>query len=198
MNTAENIRNALQVLYKTYENVNYLMSDCRAAAEDCGYFNASDKFLRVKSDRNTNAWLLNDFILLFQQVSDPDCPSGNGWKEGPLYTLEICLGVADDAEQLPTLFLSAFHYTTLDDWRAGCSPAEHWGFFDPVHQNGPFLVRQEGAYRIAQPATKTVQENYWDLVQVITRQIPLLEVTAENMRQQIFGTFDTLRTIHNA
>ena len=79
MSTGENIKNAVHVLYKTYASISKLMEQCRAEAEDNGDLLMSDKFLRWKSDSNSDGWLLNSMILVFQRRDDPDCESGNGW-----------------------------------------------------------------------------------------------------------------------
>ena len=67
MNSSENISNAVQVLYKTYENVQKLMEYCKAIASENGYTCMINRFLRWKSDNSYDGWLLNDFILLFQK-----------------------------------------------------------------------------------------------------------------------------------
>lgn len=62
------------------------------AEEKTDYINSVPKFLRRKSDNATEAWLLNDFILLFQNAKNEDCESENGWKNAPVFVMEICLG----------------------------------------------------------------------------------------------------------
>lgn len=194
MNTGENIKNAVHVLYKTYENISKLMAQCRAEAETNGYLLKSDKFLRWKSDSNSDGWLLNSMILVFQRREDPDCNSGNNWKNAPVYTMEICLALKDDPDYVPELVLSKFEYTNIETWHEGCSPAEHWGFHQPIHpgKKFPFSVTKDGNFSISTPKSSKKAENYWDLNRAISIAYPLMEVTSSNMVELIFGSFDKL------
>lgn len=195
MNTGENIRNAVLVLSKTYESVKKLMDHCKAMGEDQGYVAAADKFLRWKSDNNYRGWLLNSFILVFQKSTDPECPSGNEWREGPVYTAEIYLGGEEDPDALPMLCVSKFEYEDVNSWAKGCSPTEHWGFYQPVHKEygASFQVREvDAGITAARPKTEKISETYWGLKQVTTRRFPLTEVTGDTLRDVVFGTFDEL------
>lgn len=194
MSTGENIRNSIQVLYKTYESVSKMMEQCKAIAEDSGYIHMSDKFLRWKSDSNSDGWLLNSFILVFQRISDPECESGNHWRNAPVYTMEICLGIKSDPDRLPELLMSKFEYRNIGDWAEGCSPADHWGFHQPVHQGRAkqFSVRQEEDFSIYIPNSSKVSETYWDLERVVSVTSPLISVTSANLQDVVFGTFDRL------
>jgi len=59
MNSGENIKNALKVIYQTYDNVQKLMEYTKTIAEEkTDYINSVPKFLRRKSDNATEAWLL--------------------------------------------------------------------------------------------------------------------------------------------
>ena len=80
MSTGENIRNAVHVLQKTYENISKMMEHSRSVADEAGYAVVSEKFLRWRTDVEPTAWLINNFILLFQSKEDEECVSGNGWR----------------------------------------------------------------------------------------------------------------------
>ena len=171
-----------------------MMEQCKSIAEDSGYILMSDKFLRWKSDSNSDGWLLNSFILVFQRISDPECESGNHWRNAPVYTMEICLGIKSEPERLPELLMSKFEYRNIGDWSEGCSPADHWGFHQPVHQGKAkqFDVQQEEDFSIYIPNTSKVSEIYWDLEHVVSVSVPLINVTSTNLRDIVFGTFDRL------
>jgi len=194
MSTGENIRNAVHVLYKTYASISKLMEQCRAEAEDNGYLLMSDKFLRWKSDSSSDGWLLNSMILVFQRRDDPDCDSGNGWKAAPVYTMEVCLALKDDPSYDPSLVLSKFEYTNINDWHEGCSPADHWGFHQPVHpgQKSPFVLTEDGSYHVSTPTSAKNAESYWDLNRAVSMSHPLIDVTSANMVEMVFGSFDKL------
>lgn len=192
MNSRENVKNALQVLFKTYDNVEKLMEYCKiVAAEKTNYVTSVPKFLRRKSDNDTVAWLLNDFILLFQNGNDGECESENGWRKGPIYVLEICLG-EKGSENLPIIYLSKFEYHDLNSWSEGCSPANHWAFYFPLRYDQYMDFTIEGEYKIATPKNEKSSKTYWGLKKITTKSIDLFEVTSENLEEKIFGEFDKL------
>lgn len=196
MNTGENIRNALHVLYKTYENIDKLLNDCQAAATDCGYYQPCPKFLNWSiSKKIPLSWLINDFIVLFQHNNTPDGFNENGWKKAPVYVLEICLGLEDDISQLPTLYLSQFCYSDSIDWKTLCR--DFANFYDPIHADDNDFQRTNDIPRTTYLTTTEAKKIYNGLDHVVTIEIPLLELNADNMREKIFGSFELLRTRQN-
>jgi hypothetical protein len=194
MNSSENIRNALQVIYKTYENVQKLMDYAKiVAVEKTDYVLSSPKFLRRKSDNDTSAWLINDFILLFQNDKDPDCESGNGWRDGAIYAIEIYLGDEDnEPENLPAINLSKFEYQNINSWSERCSPANHWVFYYPLWNLSYMDFEEANGYSIAVPKNDSASKTYWGLKKVTTKTIDLFDVTSDNLQELIFGSFDKL------
>lgn len=192
MNSSENIKNALNVIFKTYENVEKLMEYSKTiASERTSYISSVPRFLRRKSDNDTEAWLINDFILLFQNRNNEECESGNGWINGPLYVSEICLG-EKGKDNIPLLYISKFEYNNINEWSEGCSPANHWVFYYPL-RNGDYMnYETRGDYKIATPKNDKSSKTYWGLKKVTTRTIDLLEVTSDNLQEKIFGEFDKL------
>lgn len=90
MNLGENIFNAFEVVNKTHENVKKLMEFCRVMAIERKEFDLmSPKFLRYKSDSDYWGWNTNQMFLLFQDTQDELLK--NGWRDGPIYVLEILL-----------------------------------------------------------------------------------------------------------
>lgn len=192
MNSSENIKNALKVIFKTYENVEKLMEYSKAiAAEKTDYTSSVPKFLRKKSDNDTEAWLLNDFILLFQNKNNEECESCNGWRNGPLYVLEICLGEKRN-DNIPLLYLSKFEYNSINEWSEGCSPANHWAFYYPLRNKDYLDYEMKGEYKVATPKNEKGSKAYWGLKKVTSKTIGLLEVTSDNLQEKIFGEFDKL------
>lgn len=195
MNSNENIKNALKVIYKTYENVEKLMEYCKTiAAEKTDYINSVPKFLRRKSDNDTEAWLLNDFILLFQNKNNEECESGNGWRNGPVYVLEICLG-EKGSDNFPTLYISKFEYAYINEWSEGCSPANHWAFYYPLRNESYMDYETKGNYKVATPKNEKNSKTYWGLKKVTSKSIDLLEVTSGNLQERVFGEFDRLASL---
>lgn len=195
MNSSENIRNSLKVIYKTYENVEKLMEYCKTiSAEKTDYISSAPKFLRRKSDNDTEGWLLNDFILLFQNKNNEECESSNGWRNGPLYVLEICLG-EKRSDNIPLLYISKFEYYNINEWREGCSPANHWAFYYPLRNEDYMQIASKGDYKVATPNGEKSSRTYWGLNKVTSTSIPLHEITSENLQEKIFGEFDRLERL---
>lgn len=198
MNSGKNIKNALHVLYKTYENLEKLMDYTKIVSQEkTDYILSSNKFLRPsKSDIYTTAWLLNDFILLFQNKKDKDCESKNGWKDAPVYVMEIYLGNEKYVEEdIPAIYLSKFEYNDINDLSEGCSPTNHWGFYWPLRNSEYMNFDYMDDKSIAIPKNEKASKTYWDLKKVTTKKLDLFEVTSENLREKIFGTFDELAKI---
>lgn len=196
MSSSENIRNALQVLYKTYENVQKLMDYTRIVAQEkTDYMLAAPKALRWKSDNEIDGWLISDFILLFQNNADPDCESQNGWKEAPVYAMEIYLGNIDDKEALPSIYLSKFEFSNINNQSEGCSPSNHWIFYWPLRDEGNVDFVQMGNYWIGTPKNERYSSRHWGLKKVIYEKIDLMEVNSENLKDIIFDSFDSMRAM---
>jgi len=194
MNSSENIQNALNVMYKTYENVEKLMEYTKVISQEkTDYRTSVSKFLRRKSDNDTTAWLLNDFILLFQNSFDGNCESENGWKDAPVYAMEIYLGDVDYVkDDIPAIYLSKFEYNDIDTWSEGCSPANHWVFYYPLRNSNYMNFNYIDNLTIAIPQNEKVSKTYWGLKKVTTKKLDLFEVTSENLQEKIFGSFDEL------
>lgn len=192
MNSSENIKNALKVLFNTYDNVEKMMEYSKTiAAEKTNYVSSVSKFLRRKSDNDTEVWLLNDFILLFQNKNSEECVSGNGWRNDAVYVLEICLGEKKN-DNIPLVYLSKFEYTNINEWSEGCSPANHWVFYFPLRNEGYMNFTTKDGYKISIPKNEKCSKTYWGLKKVTTKTIDLMEITSENLQEKIFGEFDKL------
>lgn len=195
MSSGENIRNALQVLYKTYDNVQKLIDFTRMVAQEkTDYRLAAPKVLRWRSENETNGWLLSDFILLFQNIMDLDCESENGWKDAPIYAMEICLG-DKDWDELPYIHLSKFEYDDINSWDEGCSPGDYWAFYWPLYDQQKMSFFDQGDYFIGVPKNEKYSDSYWGLKKVTYCEIDLMAVNSDNLKELIFNRFDLLRQL---
>lgn len=197
MNSTENVRNAFHVVYKTYENIHKLMDYTKTIApEKSRYVSVVDKFLRYKSDNDFAGWFIGDFILIFQHKIHTEFE--NEWRDGPIYIMEIELYDEElklERSQLPCVRLSKFVYNTeaMQGWSKGCSPANHWVFFDPLHNRSTMRVTIENNCSILTPINQDYSvRNYWGVEKIISKQLPLMDVTADNVVDKIFATFDSL------
>lgn len=199
MDLNKNIANAVVVLQKTYESVNKMLEQCRAISERYGYILKSDKTLRWKSDTNTYGWLLNSLILVFQKNSDPDCPSGNGWKDGPLYAVQVFLGSAAEPDLPAQLYVSGFNYAdSIDSWKDGrLSPADQWGFYHPTHKvySAIFRFTDRESFAESEPVAEKYNQQYWGLKKAVWKTFPLSEVTANTLGNMVFETFNKLEAL---
>lgn len=194
MTSSENIRNALHVMYKTYENIEKLMEYTKIVSQEKTDYRVSfPKFLRYKSDNDIAAWLMNDFILIFQNNKDNNCESENGWKDAPIYAMEIYLGDKDyEEDDLPAIYLSKFEYYDINSWKEGFSPAYYWIFYYPLSNSNYMNFNSYNDINIATPQNEKASKTYWGLKKVTTKKLDLFDVTSENLAEKIFGTFDEL------
>lgn len=192
MSSGENIKNSLQVIFKTYENIQKLMEYCKTIADEkTNYSSAVQKFLRKKSDLDFEGWLISDFILLFQDKNGNECESGNGWKNDPIYVMEICLG-EKGKENLPLVYLSKFEYSNMEAWGVGSSPAEHWRFYYPLRRADLMNFSTIGEYKVATPKNDSSSKTYWSLTKIVTKTISLFDISANNVQEKIFDEFAAL------
>lgn len=190
MNLGDNIKNAFEVVLKTYKNVDKLIKYCDLIAIDKGYEPVTNKFLRYKSDSNYEGWLINSFTKLYQYKEDNILE--NEWKDGPVFAMEI------NFEDIPTVYLSKFEYEDISDWGEGVSPTDYRGFTEPIdcEDNGFIenMIKDRDGYFISKP-TPEVKDRYWGIKRVIYTKIDLLEIDSNNIDEKIFGEFDTLKDI---
>lgn len=195
-NNNNNIRNAFHVVYKTYENIQKLMDYCKTIApEKSNYISVVDKFLRYKSDNDFSGWVIKDFILLFQNKNDIELD--NEWRDGPVYVMEIELYDEDysleEMEHLPCIRLSKFEYHDIQNWSTGCSPSNHWRFYYPLRNSDIMDIKEDGEFlHIKANDQEASNRYYWGVHTITSKRIPLTQVTADNVVEEIFGVFDKL------
>lgn len=197
MNSTNNVNNAFHVVYKTYENIHKLMDYTKTIApEKSHYVSVVDKFLRYKSDNDFAGWFIGDFILIFQDRDHSEFE--NEWRDGPLYVMEIELSNGESEmsnTHLPCIHLSKFMYGTenMQSWSKGCSPANHWRFYYPLRNKELMNIEMGKDHVLITPINQESSDrHYWGVQQIISKQIPLMDVTADNVVDKIFATFDSL------
>lgn len=193
MNLGENIHNAVVVIKKTYDSIDKLMDYCRIICEkETNYTTAVSKFLRYKSDNDCGGWMIDDFILLFQNKEDRKLK--NGWRNGPVFVMEINL--AD--EDVPTVFLSKFEYENINGWNPGCSPTNNWVFYWPLRREESMDYEELQEYVKGTPKPsmeEKIAKDYRGLKRVVYMNVPLVKITSKNAKDMIFGSFEKLRNI---
>lgn len=190
MSLGTNIGNAFHVVVKTYENISKLITYCQTACEkESHYTQPVSKFLRYRSDQDFHGWLIQEFFILFQDKKDKLLR--NGWRDGPVYALEINL----TEEHEPLLLLSCFEYKAIRKWFAGCSPANYGVFFHPLRDKQLIHTEVGDIKILTMPDTKeiTISKDYWGLKRVLYKTLRLADITVENVVDTVFGTFDELK-----
>jgi hypothetical protein len=196
MSSANNIRNAFHVVYQTYENVQKLIDYCKTIGPDkSNYINVVDKFLRYKSDTNPTGWFIQNFIVLFQNKNDIELD--NAWRDGPIYVMEIELYNAESElerlDDLPCVRLSKFEYDSLENWESGCSISNHWRFYYPLRRSDIMNIQKDGDFlNITVRDEEASKRSYWGVKKIKSKRIPLTDISAENVVNKIFRTFDDL------
>lgn len=187
MSLDKNIENAFNVVLKTYENLDKMMKHCDLIAENRNYEAKTEKFLRYKSDVNYYGWFIRAFFKLYQNKDDQGLNSD--WRSGPVFCMEI------NFEGTPKIFLSKFEYEDMNSWDSGISPSLFWGYWNPIKsRNDGFMINPlENNYFESKPEREYMKEKYWGLQRVVYTEINLIDVTANNIEEKIFGEFDKLR-----
>ena len=177
--TGENILNAVRVITKTHENVNKLLSCCKNLSKQDGsnYELLTEKFLRWKSDSNFYGWMLTSFILLFKRKDDDN---------QTIYGIEINL---DEVE----LNVVKYVYNDVVDFERYISPASHWIYYYPIHNDTNEFTQIENENYIESKPNDA--ENRYGLNRVVFKTFPLVEIMADNVNEKVFDTFDKLAAL---
>ncbi|GKU30433.1 hypothetical protein [Clostridium folliculivorans] len=183
---SENIKNAFSVVYSTLENVKKLMEYCDKVAEENGYYSCTDRFLRYNTDNSVDGWVYNKFFKIYQS-SEGEVLS-NGWRNGPLYVLEINL------EEEPKYYVSKFEYENIGEWNKGISPSSWWAFYFPtdITDNRIEFRKLDDTYTEGKPRG-SYKKSYFGLERTVFRSGDLLEINSDTVNIYIFGEFDKLR-----
>lgn len=200
MSSQENIKNAFEVVRKTYENINKLMEYCKTTAVERDEFCLmSPKFLCTRSNVDYTGWCINSFVLLFQKETDKLLE--NGWRDGDVYVMEINLeshNVSDEYEDLgPLISVNKFSYKNIAEWSQGILPSSHWAFHEPLYDYDESIAYEvddaDDCYYDGKVCYDNKEDSWWNgLTRVVGKEIPLTEINETNAYEQIFGTFKEL------
>ncbi|MGG0656921.1 hypothetical protein [Rummeliibacillus pycnus] len=84
-----------------------------------------------------------------------------------------------------------FEYNDIQNWSIGCSPSNHWRFYYPLRNPDIMDIQEDGGFLHIEAQDQEASDRYYWGVQSITiKRIPLTQVTADNVVEGIFGTFD--------
>ena len=185
----KNIHNAFSVVFNTYKSIEKLMLACQSDEVKQKYYLPTEKFLRYSSDQYWEGWLYWSFILLYQRYADGNCME-NGWIDAPVYAVEINVD-AETCEE-PKIYVGKFEYKDICSWTPGCSPANHYIFYDAMHNDELFKIESAGDIKVSVPVDEKVSGKYWGLKKVTFKEINLVDINADNYYDEIFGTIESL------
>ena len=191
MNLGENIFNAFEVVNKTHENVDKLIKYCRTMAEERKEFELmSPKFLRYKSDVDYWGWNVRQMFLLFQDMQDELLE--NGWRDGPIYVLDILLYDPDECFETnePRLEMAKFEYENIKDFSPGVFSEDFDGFYCPLYEAD---YEEMGDGILQGKMTDDMTQKYWGVKRVVCKVELLTDVNYENAYDKIFGAFKILK-----
>jgi hypothetical protein len=185
-NVLENITNAFEVVRQTHENIEKLLIEIDRQSNNNGYSPIIEQFLRWKSDRDYQGWMIDSFIKLYQRNSAIPCQSENGLKEDSIFGIEISL------KSKPTVTLFKNQYNTLEYWSLP-SVSQHWAFYYPLYDKDNFtkITLGNNTYK-ATPIDEKVSSKYWGVKYITHKKYDLTSITSSNLKTLIFETMDRL------
>lgn len=196
MNINDNIRNAFEVVRKTYESLDKLMGYLDGEAGKHGFEPSIERFLRYSSDSNHEGWLYNNMVKLYQSTDDGELLS-NGWYDGPIYVVEFSFAGS------PKMKVAKFKFDNKA-WGKGIGSGSVNYFSYPLigllpgKQNNEFTYHGSGEpskdYQAAE-TKKGFYEAYWNLEYLIYREFDLPEINSENAIDKVFGTFKEMKDL---
>ena len=165
------------------------MLACQSDEVKQNYYLPTEKFLRYSSDQYWYGWIYWSFILIYQRNADGKCME-NGWIDAPVYAVEINVD-AETCEE-PKIYIGKFEYKDICSWTPGCSPANHYIFYDAMHNDELFKIESAGDIKVSVPVDEKVSGKYWGLKKVTFKEINLVDINADNYYDEIFGTIESL------
>lgn len=183
---------AFQTVRKAHRDVQEFISRCIALAEEKGEFvlapmTGSNTFLRWCSDRDSDAWAYDSFIVVFQRRQDAKLRYG--YRDGPLYVLELNFYNFE----VPMANVARYDYDKIArNWPTGpISPSQHWVLYEPMYNGSIEFPDYESGELYCGEATEPL-ERYWGLERIMGYEVPLSEIAANNVYEKVFGTFEEL------
>lgn len=130
---------------------------------------------------------LSDFLHLIRHYM-----LENGWRDGPIYVLEILLYDPDGYYETnePRVEMAKFEYEDIKHFSPGVSAASYYYFADPLYDVDYEEIEDE--ILVAEMPEEMTQK-YWGVKRVVCKVSLLVDIDYENAYDVIFGTFKTLK-----
>ena len=197
MSIAENITNAVSVMFKTYQSIEKLMEATDRICKEEGFIAISPispKFLRWKSDQSASGWLTTSFIKAYQVQEAPSADVIGG-RNISIYGMEILL--------YPETIIKISRFDFLDNGKTGkLSTTDHWLFHWPLKdelEQSLFNISEtefEGrTYWRSTAKLPETKQKYRDMEQAVFLKNSLVEIKASNLKERVFDEFRYLARI---
>jgi hypothetical protein len=178
----QNITAAVNVLNKTFENLNLMFTEMDVISEEAGFVSLTPKFLRWKSDSSPSGWLTNNFIKLYQIKDHSSVGHLTELKDSDIYCVEIDL---EGENSYPEISLTRIEYD-FSVWSRIPSVSDHWIFWNIFRDVNFFNINGEENIWTSEPYNKS-KNKYWGIKRAVSKSIPLVTVSsAESIRTEIF------------
>lgn len=193
MSLGKNIHNAFIVVFETLKSIEKLMIKCTSEIDGEAYHMPADRFMRYSSDLSWEGWIYWSFILLYQRKED-GAVMENGWINAPVYAVEI--NVDSDTCDEPMVYIAKMNFGDISEWSKGCSPSNHTLFYNAIHAVDMYeeIETENGLSRIVAKVgyESKVSSSFWGFQNAVCSEIKLVDITADNYKDKIFGTIEYL------
>ena len=189
--TSINIKNAFDVVRKTYTNVNKLFAAIDIEAKNNGLINiisGQRPFVRYKSDIDTGGWLINYFIKLYQRI---DAPAHSKIEEMKLD--DSIYGITISFELEPKLIIARYSFE-IEKWNY-CPPVSddescYWPIQINYGDKYEFIRKNEFVKSI--PKNEDIRQRHRLIRYAIFTEFDLVGITSKNLKNQVFEGLNKL------
>ncbi|MEK3796951.1 hypothetical protein MHI18_01635 [Peribacillus sp. FSL H8-0477] len=182
INRGENITTAIEIIKETYANLEVLFAEMDRIGEEEGYITLTPRFLRWKSDTDSNGWMITNFIKLYQVENDSVSEMIPDLRVGSLFGIEVIL--QDQEYPVISLIRYTFDYSV---WIRMPAVSDFWVFAAPFGDNDFFEQTQDDLSVWTSIPLEKAKKRYWGIQRAVAIDIQLIDITSpELIRTEIF------------
>lgn len=187
----KNICNAFEVVRKTQQSIDRLISKLYSECENQNYCALTERFIRYNSDNYCWGWCYGRFVLLFQHGGKQDKVQ---IQDAPVYA--VCF----DLDNCIAL-VAKMKYKGIEKWRKkNWAPNRLFAFENVLFSSEIYGMKEEqlkNGYKCVKIVKPEKFEKKWffDFECLIKSEFNLVEINNENFIDKIFGTMDELDKI---
>lgn len=184
----ESIIQATNLLKETYGNLSILFQELDRVGEEEGYMTITPRFMRYKSDTDTEGWLTTNFIKLYVK-SDTVPSSIEDIRELPWYGVMVDLN-DDEESKIPMLSIIRYQFDQ-SHWNRLPAVSDHWTFWSPFYEGGFDIFNEGHEWSISSKGQAKKKHSGFEKLKAVD--IPLFDVKSpEDIRLKIFEELEKL------